>query len=213
MTVNEISDRLDEILSSNYGGIKVNEYVKSLYLTQAQQAYVTGVLSAYEYGDKLRHLVGPLLVDGKIEGTSFTQKSNWVEAEFNVPVEQIVYEKVNDSIMTIPLDYNDIHFTLDNPFRKPDITIAYRNVASGKIILFCSESIDNYYYIYCKIPKPIILENLPTGLDVQGETTSQTSVLSYESILNIIDLAAELLVKDKARFAPKPEKEEGQTKR
>ena len=202
MTVNEISDRLDTLLNKTSQGIIVDEYIKSLYLTEAQSYFVDQILKAYEYGDHIRHVLGKLLVEKTLTSSSGTELGLHL-LPLEADVKQIVYERTNDVIETIPMDYNDIYSIINNPFRKPSTKIAYRVTVDNRIKLYTSETFLKYYYIYCKVPEAIILENLPSGLELQGITTEQTSELPYDSILQIIEMASELIYKNKMRFAPK----------
>ena len=200
MTVEEISSRLDEELQRRIGGIIVDEYTKSLYLTKAQSVFVTEVLRNYEYGDEIRHILGKLLKSEKEASFSpGTQGSHTVVLQSDIKA--IVYESVDDSKPVIPLDWNDIHYTLKNPFREPDDSIAYRVTENNKAYIFSKPAPISYEYVYCEIPKPVVLENLPPGLEIQNVTTETESVLPYDSILTVITLAADLIYKDTMKFA------------
>ena len=204
MTVQEISNRLDTLLNKNSKGIVINEYFKSLYLTQAQAYFVEHVLKTYEYGDAIRHLLGVLLkektlVTGDISGT----EEGIILLPLEIDVKQILYERTNDVVETIPLDYNDIYSTINNPFRKPNDKISYRGTVDNRIKLYTSETFLKYYYIYCKVPNAIVLEDLPDSLEVQGMTTEQESELPYDSIIRVIEIASNLIYKNKARFIQK----------
>lgn len=210
MTVAETSNRLDVLLNKTMRGIVINEYDKSLYLTEAQKKYVEAALSSYEYGDMIRHILGKLLIEEELEATDADDESTATLIILNIKenVKQIVYEITNDSIMTIPMDYNDIHEILASPFRKPDPSIAYRVTKNNKINLHTSETFVKYSYIYCKIPLPIVLENLPDDLEIQGVEVELESELPYDSMIAVIKLASELIYEDKARFMPKAEAEQ-----
>lgn len=179
-------------------------------MTRAQSEFVDTVLMQYEYGDHIRHILGKLLVEKILTGADVSGTGDgFVVLPLETAVKQIVYEVTNDVIETIPLDFNDIHDTTrKNPFRVPNADIAYRVTLDNNINLFTSETLLKYHYIYCKVPGPIILENLPHELKVQGLSVSTTSELPYDSILQIINLAAQELFNDKARFAPKQQKEQ-----
>lgn len=204
MTVQEISDRLDTLLNKNSKGIVINEYFKSLYLTQAQTYFVDHILKTYEYGDNIRHILGKLLKEEtKVAGDVIGTEDNIVLLTLDSSVKQIIYEKTNDTMETIPLDYNDIYSTINNPFRVPNSEIAYRSTMDNKIRLFISETFLKYFYIYCKIPGPIILEDFPDGLTIQGIGVETTSELPYDSIIRVVEVASNLIYKDKARFIQK----------
>ena len=98
---------------------------------------------------------------------------------------------------------NDIHEVLRSPFRAPNDKIAYRVTADNSISLYTSEIFVKYYYVYCKQPKAIVLESLPYSLSVQGVSAAQSSELPYDTILRVVDVAAHLIYRDKAKFATK----------
>jgi hypothetical protein len=203
MDVQEISSRLDSALLKASGGLVLDEYVKSLYLTKAQSLFVETVLGQYEYGEVLRHILGSMLVD--VEETSFTPVTGQPDMYDAVPpidIKSIVYEEVNAQVETIPLDYNDIHDSRVNPFRKPYKKLAYRITGSEKLTIFSTETLARYYFTYCKEPDPIVLEAIPTELAINGIDVEQGSELPYDSILKVIDITVQEIMKDIAKFQP-----------
>ena len=205
MEVQEISDRLDYQLQKFTSGLALDEYVKSLYLTRAQLEYVSQISRAYEYGEELRHLIGPLIKTvepalipalGRFKGKLFKNTPDTII--------KIVYERIGGDIPVIPLDTNDVHFTLSNPFRSPNNKIAYRIMHDDVIEVVSQKKLKDYLYIYIKEPSPIILENLPKPLKVGGLNTELTSVLSDASMIKIIDVAVALIIKEAKTLAPQP---------
>ena len=210
MEVPEISDRLDYELQKSSNGLRVDEYVKSLRLTEAQSDIVTQVLSSYEYGDQLRHVLEPLLIPAEVgvnDITGPTTGRGCNEFSFNLyerDILAIVYERFG-TVPVIPLDYNDIHMTLTNPFRKPNPKINYRNSTKDKFTIFSNGDKAIYSYIYCKEPDPIILEDYTgTDLTVGGEQALKTSVLPDHVVLKVIELAAQKIVKAIQLVSPPP---------
>lgn len=201
MEVQEISNRLDYALSKAEGGIILDEYNKSLYLTKAQTTLVEAALTNYEYGDILRHILGKLIQS--YNATTFVStEANWYTIPAPTEVKSVFYEVLNtDNIKVIPLDYNDIHKIRNNPFRKPDKKIAYRVTGNNIFSIFTTETPVKYTCVYCKEPGPVVLENLPTTLAIKGVNTPTTSVLPYDSIIKIIELAVRLILQDKQIFS------------
>lgn len=202
MTVHEISNRLDTLLNKNSKGIIINEYFKSLYLTQAQVYFVEHILKTYEYGDNIRHILGKLLKEKTITTPSGTELGLQL-LPLEPDVKQIIYERTNDTIETIPMDWNDIYSTINNPFREPNSKIAYRVTVDDRIKLYLSETFIKYYYIYCKVPEAIVLEDLPDSLSVQLVGVEQESELPYDSVIRVIEIASNLIYKNKERFIQK----------
>lgn len=208
MEAQEISSRLDYALQQTKGGLILDEYQKSLYMTKAQVAFVDSALAQYEYGDVLRHILGRLIVDKTI--SSFTETTpEMYEIEVEGDIKSVLYEEVNAQVMTIPLDYNDIHDARVNPFRKPYKNLVYRITGNEKFLIFSSEIPTSYKYTYCKEPQAIVLEAIPTELAIQGISVETTSELPYDSIIKVIDLAVLEVLKDAQRVTvPKKEAKE-----
>jgi len=208
MTAREISDRLDAALVKKAGGITLDEYEKSIVLTKAQSLFIDKVIKMYEYGDNIRHILGKLIVSDELNPTDviFTG-DGFVRLPIASDIRQILFEKTNVSIETIPMDYNDIHNILSNPFRKPNEKIAYRVTADNIIDLYTSEVFTKYSYIYCKDPNPIILEALPYNLSIGGLTVPTVPEIPDGSTLRVIELAAALIVREVSRVAPKQQPE------
>jgi len=228
MEVQEISDRLDYQLGKLMGGIVLDEYNKSLYLTKAQAVFVSGVLKEYEYGDIMRHMLSPILkkktpkvyhiiADPTVEVGETPPKDTIKGFEYREMPEEnilsIVYEVI-DKIPVVPLDTNDIHYTLNNPFRKPDPEIGYRVTYDNKFEVYTSSTVGDYSYIYCQEPQPIILEDLAGAfgkLSIGGNTAEATSVLKDTYVHAIIDIAVSMIMADAHKIAPKqaPPQQEG----
>jgi len=200
MTVKEISDSLDVLL----GPVKLNEYDKSVYLTQAQEFFVDKILKVYEYGEEIRNILGPLLVTKEEVPQLVTGN------KYSVPladdIKAIIYEVCDDERVTVPLDWNDIHYTLKNPFREPNEDIALRTTFNGIAYIYAVPSVSKYTYTYCKTPLPIVLEDLPDSLAINGVNTPTTCELPDGSTDAVIQGAFNLIMKNKSLFMPKEEK-------
>ena len=205
MELKEISARIDYLLKRDSAGIIVDEYVKSLYLTWAQVMFVDQALAAYEYTDALRHILTGLLIESSL--TSPTILNDYYSFPTPEGIKSIVYESVNDDIKTIPLDFNDIHKTRPNPFRKPYSELAYRITNSEKLTIFSSMVITKYYFVYCEEPGPIILEAIPAKIAIKGVSIATKSKLPYDSIMKIIDIAVGGIIQQEGIFKQSPSKE------
>jgi len=176
MLAREISDLFDHMALKSGGGLMLNEYDKSLLLSEAQLDYVKQHLQTYSYGATIDHILSPLLVPKEISTFTIgddTRLYSSANDSLSDDVLQIVYERTYDInnayLLTIPLDYNDLDQVAKNPFRKPDNKIAYRLTSNGKFHIFSQASVASYKYTYCKVPYPIILEDFSTlGLKVRG---------------------------------------------
>lgn len=200
MEIAEISDRLDYLLVKSGGGYTIDEYQKSLFLTSAQMEFVKGSLAMFEYGEGLRHVLGPLISKENIT-SSHNTKGEYILDVSDKKILGILWEIVGD-IPVIPLDFNDKHFVLNNPFRKPDTNIAYRMTMGTNLYLYTTAAVPNYSYIYCKEPDPIILESLlgtagagVPALTIGGRSTALGSILPDSSLIKVIEMAYMGIVK------------------
>lgn len=204
MITTEISDRLDYLLLKSNGGIVLDEYQKSLYLTSAQMELVELALGKYEYGDRLRHILGPLLVRSSVMPNQVTN-TRFSTSIKGLSIMSIVWEKYGGVTAVIPLDYNDAHMVFDNPFKKPDENIAYRNIVGDNLTIYTDRGKLNYSYIYCREPRPIVLEDFSSlNLTVGGISTEQTSELSDSMVINVIAKAAEDIKRGYNSMRPQP---------
>ena len=206
MTIQEISDRFDYQFQKSTTGPSLDEYNKSLYLTKSQYAFVTATISSYEYGDAMRQILKPILVTesptkitsaGPFAGTVFPSATD---------VLAIVYE-VSEFTPVIPLDTNDVHEVLKNPFKQPDKNIAYRVTYDDRFEIIRVPKSDKYSYIYIKEPEPIILLDLPDNLTIKGKFKANSSVFKDSIVVSIIDLAVSSALNDIKQLAPPPQQQ------
>lgn len=213
MEAREISDLFDQALLKAGGGLMLDEYDKSMLLTEAQLDWVKDKLKEYNYGNTVAHILSPFLVEKEV--TTFTNSddtrlysSSSSNADLSDDILAIVYERVQDSnsvyLQTVPLDYNELDQIAKNPFRKPNTKIAYRLISNGKFHIFSEASVANYTYTYCKVPYPIILEDFTAlGLKIYGQSLpvedyntanpgSIEPVMADKEMIDIIKKAAQM---------------------
>ena len=93
----------------------------------------------------------------------------------------------------IPITYDDFYRTYHNPFRGASNRRALRLNAGDKLYEVVSKvPIDKYYIRYVAKPEPIILENLPDGLTIEGVATKQTCKLDDSLHDTILSMAVQL---------------------
>jgi hypothetical protein len=212
MIVEEISDRFDYAIKKSVGGVALDEYNKSLYLTKSQLRFVRNIVKVYEYTDEMRHILAPLIQTRVINSGDFTQGVDYWFTNAGIIVDnttlEVVYEHLNDKIPLIPLDHNDIHYTINNPFRSPDNKIAYRVTVNDEWRIYTDQVLSQYTYTWVKYPDPIVLENLTgTGLEVSGVTLPTTSELADDVVIQIIEQAVDLAINDIRKIAAPPAEE------
>ena len=227
MNLTTISDIFDTKLNAIVGGVSKDEYEKSIYLTRAQEIFYDALLIGYEETNIISPIIDHLIVVTTLTSSTQNIYGGYV-IEFTENVRKILRERATTgAVVGSPLYSNkelsvdeerlsEIEESLRNPFRSPDLNKCLRAVndaaSFNKVQLFINSglSFGNYLVTYAKDPEPIILETLPTGLEVNGQNTA-TSILAFDddSVYKIIDIAINLVLTDSGVYA-RNAKEEAQ---
>lgn len=234
----EFSNRFDTLLNSYKKGVPygyeqgildftLNEYEKSVFLTQAQETFVEGyfkqsttVDDTFEGSEYARKSIEALVNDIELSPTTDVSVKHIVNGSqfFKLPNDAadlwfIVYEAIKyDTDSThensvsgcdkelvdnlgygytniIPITHDDFYRTYHNPFRGATSRRALRlNVGDKTYEIVSKFAIDKYFIRYVTKPQPIILEDLPDGLTINGKTEKQTCLLDdslHDTILNM----------------------------
>lgn len=237
MTVKEMSDALDSMLNSyantaSFGeessklDITLDEYEKSLYLTQAQEALIReyysgkGISDAFEETEETRRALAELVIHEEItvsdaDASSVLTKHSYV---FDLPSDlwYIVYEGavldlagsdaceealngIGEGAVIIPARYDELHYLLNNPFRGPKGNRVLRLDKSGNQVelISISHPVAKYIIRYITQPSPIILVNLPETLNIRGENTATECQLPTQLHQVILERAVANAVRSK----------------
>lgn len=193
MTTKEFSDAFDTLLNSAGGGVSLDEYEKSLFLTQAQEQIVielyTGrnnIGASFEETEEIRSSLRSLIKTepltesaGEFKGISKYSKF------FTLPsdVLYITYEsatlsdksagcKDGSDIPVIPVTQDEFDRVMNNPFRGPSKRKALRLDNGSNIVeIITKYNIKNYTIRYLSKPAPIVLaelEDVSVGSDIVG---------------------------------------------
>lgn len=228
MTTQEFSDAFDTLLQQQLldSSITVDEYEKSLFLTQAQNDIVISLctgknntLDSFEKTEEIRRYLTPL-VTTKIYTLEDAQKSDIDVSSnshiFTLPndIYFIIYEKANIDIDTctnidvdiVPVTHNDYNRIKKNPFRTFNNKRGLRlDVGTGNNVEIITKGTLNSYFIryVCK-PSPIILVSLQSdNLSIEGETNAQTCVLPEVLHDRILKQAVALAIATKFQYNSK----------
>lgn len=230
MTTKELSNQFDIY----YNGIATNSappidlYEKSVYLTDAQLEIVNNYFNplgnkyqkGFEGNSKRRNDLEELVRNHK--STIKVPSNDGISPNsvfFRIPNDTylIVQEKVlvgpgfncetNKYLDVVPKTHDEFNIQEDNPFKKPDKTVAWRmnyfsqssNFKNVEII--APFNIIEYKYRYVKYPQPIILTDLATafpseGLTINGLSNEQTCMLSKSTCIEILKRAVEMATAD-----------------
>lgn len=238
MDIKEFSDKFDALLNSYktsvpYGyeqgnfDFTLNEYEKSIYLTQAQESKVasyfssnTDLNSTFEGSDNARKSIEALVTDVTLSDVETADSRHIVKGSkiYLVPedlwftiYESITYDtedsdnKPSDCIINaieaqgnaytnvIPVTHDDFYRVYNNPFRGANDRRALRlNIGDRLYEVVSKYPISKYFIRYVKKPEPIILEELPDGLTIDGKRGPIECSLDDSLHDDILSLAVQL---------------------
>lgn len=189
-----------EILDS----VEFDEYEKSFYLTKAQEELA---MSYYDgkniYGDyfesteELRRQLESLVKTRVYQSPSEESSSDMVAINTNshffelppdmmhIIMEQVTYNDsrlgcYNRSVAKVqPVRHDEYEKVINNSFRGPTKYKAIRlDAGNHHVEIITKYTISEYLIRYLCRPTPIILENLPNGLTIDGESTAMGCTLN-----------------------------------
>lgn len=205
MTTKEFSDAFDTLLngystqmnfgdSASMGGMVLDEYEKSLFLTQAQEQIVVELytgrnnkLSSFEKTEELRsNLKGLIKTDTPTESKEGFKGISKYSKFFILPddVLFITYEaatiddesagcKNGSEISITPVTQDEFNRVMNNPFRQASKRRALR-LDNGLDVaeIVTKYNIKDYTIRYLSKPKPIVLANLgEVSIDKENKIT------------------------------------------
>lgn len=232
MTLKEMSDAFDTLLSSyqNHSqlgldqssvNITLDEYEKSLFLTEAQRQFVQtlyqSTASSFEQDERTRRQLANL-----IDTQTFTPSTPTKEVLTNksyvieLPEELmfITYEQVkfndtslgcaNGSTAVVqPVAQDQFYKIQQNPFRRADERGVLRlDLSSHEVEIVSKYDISEYQVRYLKYPEPIILIDLE-GVEIEGLSTQNKCKLDDSTHDQILNLAVQLAIASRANASQK----------
>lgn len=225
MTNKEFSDGFSTLLNS-FGitpNITLDEYEKSTFLTNAQEELIIDIYSgrnvvygkSFEQTEEIRRYLSNL-VETYETSTKVTGKLGLSQDSvfFNIPQDTwfITYEVafLKDSRLgcldgieasVVPLPQDDLYRAKDNPFRGPSKDRVLRlDIKSDLAELISKYNVDKYLMRYISQPTPIILEDLPDGLSINGVSTESECELNPVVHRAILERAVQLAIISKTRL-------------
>lgn len=211
---------LDEYEKSVFLTKAQEELVVSLY--NGKNPYGEG----FEQTEELRRYLSNLVVDVELDAATGSDNrplsSDNKHAFYTLPdgsgsepaVWFITYEKaevnkgctdadgnpVGTTIDVVPVRQDEYHKVRKNPFRGANNRRVLRaDLADGVVELISKFDIQKYYVRYLRKPKPILLEDLPEGMDIEGESEVSEPVCELHEALHqkILDLAVQMALQSK----------------
>lgn len=220
MSPSEFSNEFEilyNLISSNQAP-SVNEYEKSVFLTQAQeeiaQAAYTGRLNGqpFEAAEEIRAYVQDLLetsiLDDKLQDPGEVYDKTTIfelpENAWFIVYEQVVFDdekagcKSGARAKVKPVTHDQFDRIKDNPFKGPNKNRVLRlSLSENRVELVSKYNIDHYLVRYLRRPNPIITEDLSyMGVSINGASEVSGSELNsaiHRVILKrAVDIAREV---------------------
>ena len=226
MTIEEFSNEFDVLLNSyaannpfgiGQGLTQLDEYEKSVLLTEAQESIVRDLYNGKLTGDgfesteeqrrNLDSLVNTLELTSKdISKPKMSDNSEFFQLPSDVWF--ITYESVllsdeslgcknNTRADVTPVRQDEYHNIKNNPFRGPsDKRVIRIDTGSSVIELISKYTIQSYFIKYLSKPKPIILQDITDeNLSINGETKRMGCELNTVLHRTILERAISLAIK------------------
>lgn len=221
MTTSEFSDSFDTMLNSySPQAVVLDEYEKSLFLTQAQKDIVISLYNgknpygeSFESTEEIRRYLSNIVAESKLEpiandkgvpyGVSssskfFTLPSNlWFITMEAVKIGNEGCRK-GTWMKVYPTRQDEYQNIKDNPFRGANDRRALRlDLSEDNVEIISKYDITEYYVRYIKKLPPIILVDLPDGLTIDGESDVTDCILHKALHPKILERAVALALQSK----------------
>lgn len=214
MTNKEFSDEFDVMLNS-YSNLPfkiiLDEYEKSVFLTQAQDNIVRDIYRAEAVGFEKQEFTRRALSNLVYEYDETPTSSNNISSNsqvVNLPSD-VLYILVewadttkNINVEVVPVTMDEYHRIKNNPFRGATDRRILRLDSENSIVLISKNEITKYYCKYLKKPNPIILIDLPANLKVNEESEESPCELDSSLHRDILIAAVEMAVRAKSIGLP-----------
>lgn len=200
--------------------IEFDEYEKSLYLTKAQEELVRGLYNgknpdgeSFEQTEELRRYLADLVKEAELdpiqasngmplgmESSSkfFTLPSNlWFITYETVTISDGKCENTA-SLDVFPVTQDAYHRIKRNPFRGANDHRALRlDLSEGNIEIISKYTVTKYYLRYLRKLNPIILEDLPEEVSIEGRNQITECELNDSLHQRILEMAVIMALRSK----------------
>lgn len=200
--------------------IVLDEYEKSLYLTRAQEEIVVNLYNGrnpygitFEGTEELRRYLEGLvktkkyLSEDTIESTGVNKNSVFFRLPEDIAfitLEQVIFDDellgcYDGSVASVyPITQDEYERVKNNPFRGPTKYKVIRLDPGDNLVELVSKyKIGTYLLRYLSRPNPIILEDLPNELTINGKNTERECKLNPILHDTILTRAVQLALQSK----------------
>lgn len=200
--------------------IEFDEYEKSIYLTKAQEELVVSLYTgrnssalSFEETEELRRYLSNLVEEANLspivtsDGKPLGIESN--SKFFTLPDDLwfITYEAASlgdgeceghSTLDVYPVRQDEYHKIKRNPFRGANFRRALRlDLSENNIEIISKYTVTGYYVRYIRKIKPIVLEDMPNDLTINGEG-KETNCELHESLhQRILEMAVLMALQSK----------------
>lgn len=210
----------------------LDEYEKSLFLTKAQEELVLSLYNgknpsseSFEQTEELRRYLAPLIKEAELSpldsepGVNECLGISSNSAFFALPADLwfITYEAVltnngkcedTTTLDVYPAKQDEYHKLKRNPFRGANDYRALRfDLSEGNIEIVSKYPVTSYYVRYLKTMSPIVLVDLPDGLEIKNQSTATSCELPEALHQRILELAVVTALQTKGFSTPSSNKE------
>lgn len=200
--------------------VEFNEYEKSLFLTKAQEELVSSFYNgknpygdSFESTEEMRRYLSNLVAEKYLKpitntsGTplGITSSSTFFtlpEDLWFITLESVILKNSkckNETYMKVYPTKQDEYLNIrDNPFRGANDRRALRlDLSEGNVEIICKYLIAKYYIRYIKKVSPIILEDLPNELTIEGKNEACDCTLHEALHQKILERAVQIALQSK----------------
>ena len=200
--------------------IEFNEYEKSLFLTKAQTEIVISLYNgknpygdSFESTEEIRRYLSNLVAEKYLKPITNTSGTplgiTSTSTFFTLPddlwfitLESVILDNgkcKNETYMKVYPTKQDEYLNIkDNPFRGANDRRALRlDLSEGNVEIICKYLIARYYIRYIKKVLPIILEDLPNDLSIEGKNEASDCILHEALHQKILERAVQIALQSK----------------
>ena len=199
--------------------IEFNEYEKSLYLTKSQETLAMDLYSgrdivgaSFEETEELRRYLAGIVKEARLSPITSTSGILGVDSKskfFTLPDDLwfITYESVtvnggkcgeDSSMEVVPVRQDEYHRLKKNPFRGANNRRSLRlDLSDGVVEIVSKFTVTAYYLRYLRKIRPIVLEDMPNGLTINGVGTQSGCELHESLHQRILERAVVLALQSK----------------
>lgn len=231
MTRENFSNGFDTLLNSfahsaqfgnanSQADIALDEYEKSLFLTQAQEEEALSLYTgknldreAFEATEEIRRYLSPLIKEAELSPIT-TTNGNFLGLEsnskfFTLPSDLwfITFERVvitdgkcegTTTLDVYPVRQDEYHKIKKNPFRGANDRRALRlDLSEGNVEIVSKYGVTSYYIRYLRKLKPIVLTNIDVDVSINGVSVATDCELPEILHQKILERAVRLALRSK----------------